>query len=78
MLTLARARGISVFDAFSMGVVSIPITVIAGLAHSRWGAEPEPISETPSSSPESARTRSVNTHVIQPEQAQQRHQWRMT
>ena len=58
MLILARARGVSVFDALSMGVVSMPITVIAGLAHNRCGAEPEPISDTPSSRPESARTRS--------------------
>ena len=35
MLTLARARGISVFDDFAIGVVSMPMTVIAGLAHSR-------------------------------------------
>ena len=58
MLTLARARGISVFDDAAIGVVSMPMTVIAGLAHSRCGTEPEPISDTPSSSPESARTRS--------------------
>ncbi len=34
MLTLARARGINVFDDFAIGVVSMPMTVIAGLAHS--------------------------------------------
>ena len=59
MLILARARGISVFDAAATDVVSMPITVIAGLAHSRCGTEPEPISDTPSSTPESARTRSA-------------------
>ena len=58
MLIFARARGISVFDAAAIDVVSMPMTVIAGLAHSRWGTEPQPISETPSSTPESARTRS--------------------
>ncbi len=35
MLTLARARGIKVFDDLSIGVVSMPMTVIAGLAQSR-------------------------------------------
>ena len=40
------------------GQLDLPITVIAGLAHNRCGAEPEPISDTPSSRPESARTRS--------------------
>ena len=59
MLTLARARGISVFDDAAMDVVSMPITVIAGLAHNRCGTEPEPISLTPSSKPDSARTRSA-------------------
>jgi hypothetical protein len=53
MLTLARARGISVFDDAAMDVVSMPITVIAGLAHNRCGTEPEPISLTPSSKPDS-------------------------
>ena len=59
MLILARARGISVFDAAAIDVVSMPITVIAGLAQSRCGTEPSPISDTPSSRPESARTRSA-------------------
>ena len=58
MLTFARARGISVFDDLSIDVVSIPMTVIAGLAQSRCGTEPEPISRTPSSRPASSRTRS--------------------
>jgi hypothetical protein len=35
MLTLAFALGMSVFEALAIGVVSIPMTVIAGLAHSR-------------------------------------------
>ena len=47
MLTLARARGISVFDDVAIGVVSMPMTVIAGLAQSRCGTEPEPISRDP-------------------------------
>ena len=34
------------------------MTVIAGLAQSRCGTDPEPISDTPSSSPDCARTRS--------------------
>ena len=58
MLTFARARGISVFDDVAIGVVSMPMTVIAGLAQSRCGTEPEPISRTPSSRPDSSRTRS--------------------
>ena len=58
MLTLARADGINVLDAFAIGVVSIPMTVIAGLAQSRCATAPEPISSTPSSTPVSARTRS--------------------
>ena len=58
MLTFARARGISVFDDDAIGVVSMPMTVIAGLAQSRCATEPEPISRTPSSRPDSARTRS--------------------
>src|SRR6185312_2175881 len=56
---LAFARGINVFDDAAMEVVSIPITVIAGLAHKRCGTEPEPISLTPSNNPDSARTRSA-------------------
>ena len=59
MLTLARARGINVFDDCAIDVVSMPMTVIAGLAHSRCGTEPEPISVTPSSRPDSSRTRSA-------------------
>ena len=57
MLTFARARGIKVFDDAAIGVVSMPMTVIAGLAQRRCVTEPEPISETPSSSPDSSRTR---------------------
>ena len=57
MLILARARAMSVFDAAATDVVSMPITVIAGLAQIRSGTEPEPISDTPSSRPESARAR---------------------
>ncbi len=57
ILILARARGISVLDAAATDVVSMPITVIAGFAQSRCGTEPVPISDTPSSRPDSARTR---------------------
>ena len=57
MLTLARARGISVFDDDAIGVVSMPMTVIAG-----WPTAAAPPtrsrSPTPSSRPDSARTRS--------------------
>ena len=57
MLTFARALGTNVFDALAIGVVSIPMTVIAGRAHIRCTTGPEPICCTPSSRPESARTR---------------------
>ena len=56
MLTFALARGMRVFDALAIGVVSMPITVMAGLAHIRCATVPEPISRTPSSRPDSART----------------------
>ena len=55
MLTLARAAGMSVLEAAATDGASMPMTAIAGPAHSRSVRPPVPVSCTPSSSPASAR-----------------------
>ena len=54
----AEALGTSVFDAVATDGASMPIVVIAGLVQIRDSSEPVPIVETPSSRPDSARSRS--------------------
>ena len=54
---MAAALADKVFDALSIDVASMPMVVIEGLFHSRLRIEPEPMSETPSSRPDSARKR---------------------
>jgi hypothetical protein len=54
---LAAALADRVFEALSMLVASMPIVVMDGLFQRRERIEPEPMSETPSSSPDSSRKR---------------------
>ena len=56
--TLADALGTSVFDEVATEGASMPIVVAEGLVQIRDSREPEPIVDTPSSSPDSARSRS--------------------
>ena len=57
-LIFARATGARVLEARSTGVASSAMTETAGLHHSRSTTVPVPICSTPSSSPDSARSRS--------------------
>ena len=57
-MILARADGVRVLLAPSTLGASMPVTVIAGLVHSRSTIEPSPIHSTPGATPDSARSRS--------------------
>ena len=53
----AAAVGTRVFDDVATVGASIPIVVIDGLVQMRESSDPLPIVETPSSSPDSSRSR---------------------
>jgi hypothetical protein len=57
-LTFARALGNSVLDASATLGASMPMTVIEGCDQMRDVIDPEPRYATPSSTPDSARSRS--------------------